>query len=334
MCSRPACCSRASRARALAYPINTGAWRSFSRSTISAIGNVAGIDTPRAGASRRGRAEPGRVHRCRGRDDGDHELGRIVEQAANPRDRTAHHRCREADVLGDRLHEDAALARAPARCEAHVLVEQEARCVRRRGQVRVDRGERHASVGHHLVEARHHLGLRHHRECAQVVGLDPVEVDPTQSPRVERRPRHSVGEQRAHALALQVPEPVAVAPDALDAGGQLRVHLGPDALSQGVEGRGHRHRSSSGRAVSTCVSSSGDAAASQRLRVGRQLEVDAGGAREQQLGHEAGWARRSLAGRGVDVGEAVGDLDQRALVRVDVALVQLGIARSRAPGTR
>ena len=74
-----------------------------------------------------------------------------------------------------------------------------------------------------------------------------------------------------------------------------------------------------------------DAAASQRLRVGRQLEVDAGGAREQQLGHEAGWARRSLAGRGVDVGEAVGDLDERALVRVDVALVQLGIARCVHP---
>ena len=51
----------------------------------------------------------------------------------------------------------------------------------------LDQAAAEPAVGHHVIEAGHHLALRHDRQPDQVGQLQSLRVQPAQPPGVERR---------------------------------------------------------------------------------------------------------------------------------------------------
>jgi hypothetical protein len=149
--------------------------------------------------------------------------------------------------------EHAALARAPACRESHVLAEDRDGLGASGGQRLLDRGEGEPPVGEDVVDRGHHVALRHHREAGQVGGLDIGDIGAGQALAVEGRVRRRVREQPAQAVTLGGLDPVGAPGQAFQVlrypGEDLGLEVGAEAPPAGVRsGRcGHRSPGGSGR---------------------------------------------------------------------------------------
>ena len=116
--------------------------------------------------------------------------------------RAAIERQRELGPRLEILDEDAAPARAAARRQAEIRVEQRLRFVRRGRQRPLAERARDPPVGQRLVEVVHQLGLRHDRETREVLELEAVGIDRAQPPGMEGGALAGNRQQRAQALEL------------------------------------------------------------------------------------------------------------------------------------
>ena len=99
----------------------------------------------------------------------------------------------------------------------------------------LDDGASEAVVGDDLVEAGHHVGLRHHRQVGEILDLEPVRVDAAQPPGMEGRAPGGVAEQRAQPLPLVAGELVATPPEPGDVLVHPRGQFVADPATQGLQ---------------------------------------------------------------------------------------------------
>jgi hypothetical protein len=81
-------------------------------------------------------------------------------------------------------------------------------------------------VGNHVVEAGHHLRLRHRRQAGQVGQLEPVRVDVPEAPGVEPGASDRLGQQRSQAVGLVGGQLASVPVQPLQLGSQAGAELG------------------------------------------------------------------------------------------------------------
>ena len=141
-------------------------------------------------------------------------------------------------------HEHAAASRAPAAGQRDVAAERHGGLCPGPGQRLLHAQAGEPTVGEDVVQLVHHLGLAHDRQRGEVVRADRVQVDPRESPSVERRERGRVREQCPQPVGLVCADPLAVPGEPADVLGepvtQRRLPVGTQRREcGGGHGAGH-----------------------------------------------------------------------------------------------